>query len=135
MKRLSLTPWVIILILTIASCTKEKNTAIPAYDSFPTIENTSNKFSYRFNMGYLSIDTLVALKFSHDTVNIYLSIHDYKSGYVGCFLSDSKDNFVSISSVNRNIDTTLQRVNQDTTKRWRFLTHKFTGNFLFEISH
>ncbi|MDK2910917.1 MAG: hypothetical protein PWR20_2485 [Bacteroidales bacterium] len=135
MIRLSLTLWVGIIILTLVSCSKEKNTAIQAYDSIPSIVNNGDKFSYKFNIGYLSIDTLIALKFSHDTMHIHLSIHDYKSGYAGCYLIDNENNFLSISPLTRNLDTTLQRINHDSLKKCRIHTHKFTGNFLFEISH
>lgn len=120
-------------VLALVSCQKKENSATPAYDSIPQIVNTADRFLYQFNMGYLNIDTLIPLKFSHDTMNIHLKITDFKSGYAGCFLQGNEVNILSISAISANKDTLIQIIHSDTVRKWRFLTHKFTGNFFFEI--
>jgi len=120
--------------LAFVSCQKEKNSATPAYDTIPNIVNTADKFLYSFNIGYLNIDTLIPLEYDHDTMNIHLKITDFKSGYAGCYLRGNGVNILSFSALSANKDTSIQVINADTARKWRFLSHKFTGNFVFEIS-
>ncbi len=120
--------------LAFASCQKEKNSATLAYDTIPNIVNTADQFLYSFNIGYLNIDTLIPLEYDHDTMNIHLKITEFKSGYAGCYLQGNGVNILSLSALSANKDTLILVNNSDTARKWRFLAHKFTGNFFFEIS-
>lgn len=125
--------FILLVMLALGACTKEKNSSTLAYDSIPTVINTSEKFSYKFRMGYLTLDTLIPLAFDHDSMSIHLKISDYKSGYAISLLQGADTTFLSLEPLQANRDTLIHLINSDTTRKWGLLTYKFTGNFSVEI--
>jgi len=124
----------LLMAFAIAGCNKEQNTAKPAYDDFPEVISDSLMFSYRFNTGYQTGDTIFPLLLVDDTLQVILNISEYKSGWLEIILYSQNNEILSFPRFMHEIDTTLIVPVPVPYHHIRLITEKFTANYQIKLT-
>lgn len=132
------TPQYVALLFAVAlgiiACTKEQNSEKPAYDDAAEIINDSLLFSYRFNTGYQTGDSIFDLFLGGDTLQMELNIAEYKSGWLEIALYNNENEPLLFSRFMQNTDTMLTAAIPLTPHRIRLITEKFTARYHLKLA-